>query len=347
MEPPAYEILLLSRGGLSPSDIIKWFSIKYKIKICESGQFVTDILESINQQLQTKKPVKKIVPKKKSNQDIYYSKKYYCINHNILCLYFQTAWFENQVHPLLKHLETEKKPNAEHYHLYKTSSQLILEDKNNIIKNCCLEEFHLLKGKLFMAILNHIYKKEDNNWMAVFHAAAISNGTKAILFRGASGNGKSTLATILQNNNFYTIADDFTPIEATTGHLFELPFSISLKNSAVDVVSNYYPNFNNRPIKKTGEHYISPKLSEKNPNYGVSVKAIIFVSYKRNCNFNMVQISPCEALKSIIKESWLSPLPINVLNLLNWICRTPCFKMEYSNNRLMVENIQKIFNGEL
>ena len=43
-----------------------------------------------------------------------------------------------------------------------------------------------------MEFIQAMYDREESELMGVFHASAVSNQQKAVLFLGDSGNGKST-----------------------------------------------------------------------------------------------------------------------------------------------------------
>lgn len=65
--------------------------------------------------------------------------------------------------------------------------------------------------------------------MGVFHASALGNSKKTVLFLGDSGNGKSTSLAILQANGFTCIEDDFVPIDAKKQEVYSFPAAISIK----------------------------------------------------------------------------------------------------------------------
>ena len=53
-----------------------------------------------------------------------------------------------------------------------------------------------------MELLQKVHQKEEEEWLGVFHASALGDGKKAILFLGDSGNGKSTSLSALAGARF-------------------------------------------------------------------------------------------------------------------------------------------------
>jgi hypothetical protein len=81
-----------------------------------------------------------------------------------------------------------------HFQLYKIGLEMVLQIDGGFTGSWSLDQEHFMTGKVSMQILQKLYNKEEEDWMAVFHAAGISNGSEGILFPGDSGSGKSTLS---------------------------------------------------------------------------------------------------------------------------------------------------------
>ena len=80
------------------------------------------------------------------------------------------------------------------------------------------------------------YNKTEHDWMGVFHASTISKNNHSIMFTGDSGNGKSTLVSILMANGFNVIADDFTPILREDFKTYCFPSAISIKEKSYSLM---------------------------------------------------------------------------------------------------------------
>lgn len=87
----------------------------------------------------------------------------------------------------------------------------------------------IFSRKVFYGAYSKNSQKEEDKWLGVFHASAVSNGEKAVLFLGDSGNGKSTSLALLQANGFTCLADDFVPVDAEKRAVYSFPAAISIK----------------------------------------------------------------------------------------------------------------------
>ena len=90
--------------------------------------------------------------------------------------------------------------------------KLFILKNNQVIGAWESSRLHEFQGKFSMELMCSFYNKTEHDWMGVFHASTISKNNRSIMFTGNSGNGKSTLVSILMANGFNVIADDFSPI---------------------------------------------------------------------------------------------------------------------------------------
>ena len=70
---------------------------------------------------------------------------------------------------------------------------------------------HEFQGKISMELTSFFHNMQESEWTAVFHGSTLSKMNNSLMLTGESGNGKSSLSTILMANNFSLIADDFSP----------------------------------------------------------------------------------------------------------------------------------------
>jgi HprK-related kinase A len=68
----------------------------------------------------------------------------------------------------------------------------------------------------------------------LLHAASVERDGHALILTGESGAGKSTLATLLGNNGWRFMGDEFALIEPETGMAFPFPRPSSLKNESIE-----------------------------------------------------------------------------------------------------------------
>ncbi|MFC2132919.1 hypothetical protein ACFLRG_03875, partial [Bacteroidota bacterium] len=210
------------------------------------------------------------------------SKKYYHFAGADFCFYYSHKRIEKMVHPLLSHLEIGPTNSKCHqFQLFRHNDLLYLRTNENFFK-----------GKVFLELLNKAYQKEENDWMAVMHGSAISDGKNSIIITGDSGKGKSTALAVLLANGFKFMSDDFVPVEAVSKEAYQFPTAISVKKGAVETLHHIYPElleaeeFYYEDFDKT-VRYLSPHLSKEPSHQSLPVKAIVFVNYEPGAELEM------------------------------------------------------------
>ena len=92
------------------------------------------------------------------------------------------------------------------------------------------------------------------------------------MLTGDSGNGKSSLATILSANGYDFISDDFTPISINDSHVYSFPSAISIKESFFNQASSIFDEFEKLGI-------ISKKPNPQADKYRKVFKIWIILNY--------------------------------------------------------------------
>jgi hypothetical protein len=186
--------------------------------------------------------------------------------------------------------------------------------------------------------------------MGVFHASAVSNDKKSILFLGDSGNGKSTSLAILQANGFTCLADDFVPIDTNKQEVYSFPAAISIKKNSLDTLLPFYPE-----LESTEEYNfmrlnkVVRYLKPNNKNYfnHLPCNDLVFIKNEKDSDLICEKISKIDAFQQLIPDSWISPHKENVEIFLNWFTSLNCYQLTYSNNKKMIESVSNVFDNEL
>ena len=346
VEPLVTEILLLLNNKVEKQQIITQIFNQINIPHQQAENLVSDIEVLLT--ASQKESVKELTPVNKPSP--FEVVKYYLINDLIFKINYATNVEASLVHPKFAHLEIKKETTIHHvFEVFSNDSAISFTVDNTLIGTWSLEEVHYFQGKFSMEMVQKIHHKNENQWMGVFHASAVSDGTNSILFLGDSGNGKSTSLALLQANGFTCLADDFVPIDANEKYIHSFPAAVSIKKKSLETLLPLYPSL------ETAKEYNFENLNKivrflppNTTNYSQRkpCKALIFIKYEPNSGINADKISKLEAFQQLVPDSWLSPLPKNAETFLNWFEKLPCYQLTYSNNEKMVSTVKKIFTDE-
>jgi len=278
-------------------------------------------------------------------------KRYYRINDLVFFIEYETAEIEYLIHPKFAHLEVPQAAEfTNRFQLFKVGSKIALVVNGEQIGTWTSDKEHFMTGKVSMEILQKIYQNEENDWMAVFHAAGISNGKESIMFLGDSGNGKSTLSAILMASGFDVLADDFLPVESETSLICSFPAAISVKKHAIGLLAAKFPELNHAreyayPLFNKTVRYLSNPNSAKGKLKKVPCKALVFVKYEADSDLQFSRLEEDIAFQKLVPDSWISPLENNARQFLDWFGKLSCYQLTYSNNEAMVETVKNIFEN--
>ena len=349
--PPVDKIIELIWQGKSDPIIYKYCIEKLDVVPEEANQIVSLLRENLSKIEWNEKS--------RSHENFLFAKippaffeciRYYRI-YNITFLFeYETSEIEHLIHPKFAHLEIPHTSEfTNHFQLFKLGSEIVLMVNGIQIGNWTSEMEHFMTGKVSMQILQKIYNKEENDWMAVLHAAGISNGTNCLMFLGDSGNGKSTLSAILMANGLDVLADDFLPIESKSELVCHFPAAISIKEKAFELLIPKYPQLkqareiNNRVTGKTFRYLPTNRIEPLR----VPCKALVFIRYEKDAGFRLEEMSGEEAFVQLVPDSWISPTSENATRFVNWFTSLPYYRMTYSDNEQMVQTVQKMLNDDL
>lgn len=352
-ETPAVEVIkrVVERENI-PS-IIRFCREEFNISPQQAEAFVNDIGQYLAEYLISEDLPEKPLKNKRSTQPKFagsFSKKHYLIYGISFLVEYETLDIELLIHPKFEHLEIPMVPNPDHhFQVLSSTNEYSLWVDDVLIGTWDFTESHFLSGKFSMQILQKIYNKEENDWMAVFHAAGISNGKNCLIFLGDSGNGKSTLSAILMANGLEVLADDFLPIESKSGLVCHFPAAISVKDKACEIIIPKFPQLkqareiNNMAAGKTFRYLPTDR---KEP-LCVPCKALVFVKYEKDAGFRFEEISGEEAFVHLVPDSWISPTSKNANRFVNWFTSLPYYRITYSDNEQMIETVQKMLSDDL
>ena len=344
VEMPAWEVISRLLNEKTVEEIADWCCVEYDLPIIESQRFVAEVHQLFEQQLvtdteQTGRATENVIidlPKS------FFSVRRYSINDSVFRADFETAALDDFFHPQFMHLACNGITGADHhFQVFFQEGNLVLRYDHIIIGMWKRECLNFLSGRLFMELLNSIHQKTADDWMAVFHASAVSDGQQCLLFLGDSGNGKSTLSAILMANGFHLLADDFVPVDAINFRVHYLPAALSVKKSALGHLVPLFPQLATAPeyfdpyLNKTFRYLANPGLSNHTSS-GYPCKALVFVKYEKDSGLILEDMPKDIAFQSLVPSSWISPLPEVASRFLDWFLAMPCYRLTYSDNEAVV-----------
>jgi hypothetical protein len=311
--------------------------------------YITDVQQNLNAFLQNQATQQLDFVNAQISNAVF-STRYYSIYGVGFKVDYGNSEYEELLNPKFAHQEVEVIESPAHHFQVKSIDQcaLLLVDEQPI-GAWEHEDNHFLGGKFSMQVLQKIYKNEENDWMAVFHAAAVTDGHQCLMFLGDSGNGKSTLSALLLASGLEVLADDFLPVDANSQFVCHFPSAISIKNKAYELLSPVFPQLNHLPeISNTALgkvfRYLPPK---RNSPLCVPCKALVFVKYEQSTGFQLEEMSKEEAFEQLVPDSWISATPENANRFVNWFKQLPCFRLTYSDNEKMVATVKNWFENDL
>ncbi|MGB1283908.1 MAG: hypothetical protein ACPG44_05515 [Polaribacter sp.] len=276
--------------------------------------------------------------------------KFYKVNNIVFKVDFYSEYEVYLVHPKFAHLEIETVVDYQHEFIVFTNNDFTFLLVNNaFIGAWNTKDIHFFQGKFSMEFTQKIHQKKEKEWMGVFHASAVSNQKKAIMFLGDSGYGKSTSLAILQANGFTCLADDFVPVDIEKREVYSFPASISIKKNSLQTLLPIYPELENSAeyhFKRLNKvvRYLEPNNNDFFAH--LPCKDLVFIRYQKDSEIIFTKISKIDAFQKLIPDSWISPIQENAEIFLEWFDSLHCYELIYSDNSKMIQKVAKIFNND-
>ena len=351
LENTTADILKSLNKGISVNEIAEDLSKNLSVPLDTTIDFIKDLEKRIygaKEQLETEEIIDyKDIQIPKSFEFI----KYYKVNNVVFKISYLSEKELSLVHPKFAHLVNEDLASFDYeFDVFINNNAIFLFVDKKQIGAWDNKNIHYFQGKFSMEFIQKIHQKEENEWMGVFHASAVSNEKKSILFLGDSGNGKSTSLALLQANGFTCLADDFVPIDSEKREVYSFPASISIKKSSLETLLPIYPE-----LETTAEYNftrlnkIVRYLKPNNNNYfsHLPCNDLVFIKYVKDSDLNCKKIAKIDAFQQLIPDSWLSPKKENAQIFLDWFDSLNCYQLTYSKNEEMLKTVSKIFDNDL
>jgi len=334
--------LIKKKSSLSSKDFLTLITESLHVDVSIAKKINKDISELLleSEELVLKQNIKLSDPIKPCQLINYYS-----FNNTIIKVGFDSEETKSLIHQKYRHLAINHVNSYDvEYAIFNSGDTLFIYKNNQIVGSWDSTQLHEFQGKFSMELICSFYNKTEHDWMGVFHASTISKNNRSIMFTGDSGNGKSTLVSILMANGYNVIADDFSPVLRTDFKTYCFPSAISIKEKSYNLIEQLYPE-----LKSFNEYYINelkgnvkylPPISKET---SANCSSVIWVKYTEGTESSMKKVSIQDALKKILPDAWISNKEVNANAFLKWIEKTTFYELNYSDNNQLIDIINSCF----
>lgn len=183
------------------------------------------------------------------------------------------------------------------------------------------------------------------DFLAYFHAAAISKGPRSVLLPGVSGSGKSTLTAFLVGHGFDYHGDDVIAMAINDGSLRPLPTQLSIKTGSWLLLESLYPTL---PILPTVNcygrevRYVKPLQTKTSGN---APSVILFPTYNKDSATQLSLLTPFQTMIRLLETSMNLDQPATeekLAELIRFVEKTPAYTLTYndlSNAKAVIEEL--------
>jgi len=354
LEEPAWFVLRRTRQRFKSETNAKEFAQRYGATSEESFRFVEDIrlkIKEMNRPASVQNKVSEIPADLNNRSFTPYAIHHYELGDQLISFSYETPTFEYYIHPLICHLEvTDEQVGLPLFELFAWQDSIVFRFNGDVKGIWNSDETNFVKGSIFMSLINVMYQKTDDDWLMTVHASAITNGKKTILFSAAPGNGKTTIAALLQAKGYQLISDDFVPIDRQSLKAYPFPIAMSVKEGSMELLVSHFPELGQKPL-----NYISPEksvrylASNENPYFTKNifpVQEFIFVKYDQSIDFVMEKLDPLNAIRLLLDQTWVTPSKGNPILLFDLILQKSFYQLSYSNNKKALDAITNLFEND-
>ena len=326
---------------------------RYGLTSLESLKYVKDIRSGIEKMNQ---PLEIGIRKNEFPEDLEsytfepYSVYCYKFGESLIEFSYETRSLEFYIHPLINHLESNQLSTKKAiFELFAFYDKIAFRRDGEIKGLWTYDETHLVKGLIFMNMINVIFDKKDDFWLMTVHASAITNGQKTVLFPAEPGSGKTTMAALLQEHGFKLVSDDFVPIDRSS-NAYPFPIAMSVKQGAVEILASIFPDLEQKPLNfitpEKSVRYVSKENSEDFDNQSYPVKDFVFIRYDQTTDFEIKKLDPIAGAKLLLEQAWIGATKGAPEILFGCLEKWSFYQLTYSNNSKAIDAISKIFEHD-
>ena len=264
-------------------------------------------------------------------------------NNRVVKIKYSNRDLINLIDPKFTHLKCDDNEQIV-FKVQEKNKRIYLFKQDKFIGSWGVSEMHEFQGKISMELTSFFHNMQESDWTAVFHGSTLSNKNNCLMLTGESGNGKSSLSTILMANNFSLIADDFSPM-STEGFHYNFPSAISIKQGFYSSAKNLFKSFD-----ELKEYYINDikgnvKYLPANNNELILHKKcnkVLNVKFGLDLKNEIKKVNKGKALELILPDAWISKDLDHAKSFIDWVKSSLFYDLTYNDNHKMLKMIKDI-----
>jgi hypothetical protein len=178
------------------------------------------------------------------------------------------------------------------------------------------------------------WEHPKTEFLAYFHAAAVSRGGHSVLLPGVSGTGKSTLTGYLAGHGFAYLGDDLVAMARADWSLRPLPTCLSLKSGSWPILTALYPQLPDLPTLQChgcDVRYVEPGQARY---AGSAPSVIMFPAYAKRGNTHLNALAPLQTMTRLLETNTDLHRPATEATLaefLQFAEQTPSYELVYKD----------------
>jgi hypothetical protein len=250
---------------------------------------------------------------------------------------FANSDLESWVRPLLRHLERSapegSEPKRGTVSAEPNGFSIALEGIQ-LFRCAQVEEVgHLTDMAIFFDALR------QNDTALSLHAGAVCQGDRALILPGSAGSGKTTLTAALVHEGLHYLSDDLVLLDIEKSAVRGVPFSLSVKESGVEVLSDRFPGLKDLPVhirpdrKRVRYLPLDPAWQSSELDSPPRICWIVFPTYDPKGANDLISMSPSKALVELTRGCTMMRRVTRdeVRGLISLIEDAECFEIEVSS----------------
>jgi hypothetical protein len=178
------------------------------------------------------------------------------------------------------------------------------------------------------------WEHPKTEFLAYFHAAAVSRGGHSVLLPGVSGTGKSTLTAYLAGQGFAYLGDDLVAMARADWSLRPLPTCLSLKSGSWPILTALYPRLPDLPTLQCqgrGVRYVEPGQAQYAGN---APSVIMFPAYTKRGDTRLNALAPLQTMTRLLETNTDLHRPATEATLMEFLQfaeQTPAYELVYND----------------